>query len=77
MASIGCLFCQFVAETADALRIHSASCEKHPMMIENNTMRRIIANSEIDCVYCKLPKVDMAKCVSGFPGCARADDMML
>lgn len=43
---------------------------------ENDKLRGIIANAPIPCIYCKLPKDDMAKCRSGFPGCARADDMM-
>lgn len=42
---------------------------------ENDTMRGLLANSALDCVYCGLPVADIGKCASGFPGCARADDM--
>jgi hypothetical protein len=44
---------------------------------ENDTMRVIIAKSDLDCIYCGLPKKDMAKCKHGFPGCGRADDLLL
>jgi len=43
---------------------------------ENNRLRRIIAESGMGCIYCGLPKAEMAKCPYGFPGCARADDML-
>lgn len=45
------------------------------LLAENNTLRALWANSEMDCVYCGLSKANMSKCLSGFPGCARADDM--
>jgi len=44
---------------------------------ENDIMRGLIAESNMDCIYCGLPKADMVKCPSGFPGCGRADDMLL
>ena len=44
---------------------------------ENDKLRGIIAKSSLDCMYCGLPKADMAKCAHGFPGCGRADDMMV
>lgn len=44
---------------------------------ENNTLRGLLGNSAKDCVYCGLPAKDQAKCKSGFPGCARADDQSL
>jgi len=43
---------------------------------ENTRLRAALATSKDPCVYCKLPKEEMAKCRSGFPGCARADDLM-
>ena len=43
---------------------------------ENRQMRMIIANSGMDCIYCGLPKNDMAKCQQDFPGCSRAGDLM-
>ena len=44
---------------------------------ENDTLRGLIAKSNLPCVYCSLPASDMAKCSSGFPGCGRADDLMM
>jgi hypothetical protein len=41
---------------------------------ENTRLRAALANSELPCVYCTLPAGEIAKCASGFPGCARADD---
>ncbi len=43
---------------------------------ENDKLRGMIAYSDMNCVYCGLPKADMNKCQHGFPGCGRADDMM-
>lgn len=43
---------------------------------ENNRLRAALASSKDPCVYCQLPKDEMTKCRSGFPGCARADDLM-
>lgn len=43
---------------------------------ENDTMRSIIAFSDLPCMYCGLAKAEMGRCQSGFPGCARADDIM-
>jgi hypothetical protein len=37
----------------------------------------IIAKSDIDCIYCGLPKKDITKCAHGFPGCGRADDLLM
>jgi len=34
-----------------------------------------LAESDKACVYCELPKAEMGACASGFPGCARADDL--
>ena len=42
---------------------------------ENDFMRLRLAESDKDCVYCQLPKSETARCSSGFPGCARADDL--
>jgi hypothetical protein len=43
---------------------------------ENNKLRAILAAGKGDCVYCGLPAADIAKCLHGFPGCARMDDMV-
>jgi hypothetical protein len=42
---------------------------------ENDILRGIVANAKIPCVYCGLE--NMAECKLGFPGCAKADDMMI
>jgi len=42
---------------------------------ENDKLRFILAKGEGECVYCGLPKKDMARCIYGFPGCGRADDL--
>ena len=43
---------------------------------ENDKLRAYIADSTYPCLYCGLSKEDTAKCVHGFPGCGRADDLM-
>lgn len=43
---------------------------------ENDYLRGLVASVHMPCVYCKLPLAEMGKCQSGFPGCARADDML-
>lgn len=40
-------------------------------------LRGIIAESDLPCLYCKLAKKDILKCASGFPGCGRADDLLI
>lgn len=44
---------------------------------EADSLRLFIAKSDLPCIYCGLPKADMGKCASGFPGCGRADDLVL
>ena len=44
---------------------------------ENNTLRGLLGNSSKPCPYCGLAAEDQAKCIRGFPGCARADDQQL
>lgn len=44
---------------------------------DNEVLRGIIAESDLPCLYCKLPKAEMNKCRSGFPGCGRADDLLM
>jgi hypothetical protein len=43
---------------------------------ENDQLRSLLSTSKADCAYCGLPANRMAECASGFPGCARADDML-
>lgn len=44
------------------------------VVAENTRLRAALAMSERPCAYCSLPADEWAKCASGFPGCARADD---
>lgn len=46
------------------------------LLNENDILRGLVAKGQGDCVYCGLKAEDMAKCKSGFPGCARMDDIM-
>ena len=50
--------------------------ELREVQSENTRLRAALANSNGACVYCTLPKEQWAECRSGFPGCARADDVM-
>lgn len=43
---------------------------------ENDKLRGLLAQGKGDCVYCSLSAADIAKCASGFPGCARMDDIV-
>ena len=42
---------------------------------ENSVLRAKLSHSKDPCMYCGLKKEDMSRCQSGFPGCARGDDM--
>ncbi len=64
------------------LRLSDASeCEKYlrdtlaEANKENDKLRGILAASKLPCIYCGLE--DMGLCRKGFPGCARADDLMV
>ncbi len=46
------------------------------LVAENDRLRAMLAKSNADCPYCGLASSDMARCASGFPGCARADDIL-
>lgn len=58
---------------ADAEFWHKVADER---AAEITRLRAALAASELPCQYCTLSKEDWAKCASGFPGCARADDAM-
>lgn len=51
-----------------------ATDEINRLRAENSAMRTVLAKSPIPCVYCGLD--DMSRCERGFPGCARADDII-
>jgi hypothetical protein len=63
------------SEILQAASLPVAVPEIESLRKENDTLRRILANSNDICVYCGLTKASMAECVHGFPGCHRADDM--
>lgn len=56
-------------------RLEAAEREREEARKENDFMRLRLAESDKACVYCALPKGEMGACASGFPGCARADDL--
>lgn len=56
----------------DALRAEVERLRK-----ENDMLRAKFAMSNEPCLYCNLPANRMNECPSGFPGCGRADDMLI
>lgn len=52
----------------------NSGLERDDARAENTRLRAALAMSDQPCVYCTLPAEEWAKCCSGFPGCARADD---
>jgi len=58
-----------------AARCDEAEAERDEARKENDFMRLRLAESDKACVYCSLPKAEMGACASGFPGCARADEL--
>lgn len=57
--------------------IENLTVSNQRLMNDNEQLRFILAKSDLDCIYCGLPKKDMAKCAHGFPGCGRADDLLM
>lgn len=57
-------------------RLEAAEREREEARKENDFMRLRLAESDKACVYCDLPKTEMGACAHGFPGCARADDLL-
>lgn len=43
---------------------------------ENTRLRGLLADANIPCIYCKLPKDNIKLCPRGFPGCGRMDDLI-
>jgi hypothetical protein len=50
--------------------------EVNRLEAENENLRGLLAKGLGACVYCQLPAEDISKCQSGFPGCARMDDIV-
>ena len=59
-----------------ATALERVTRERDEALAENTRLRAALAQSELPCVYCSLPKDEWAKCAQGFPGCGRADDAM-
>jgi hypothetical protein len=51
------------------------AAERRRLYDETTLLRAALATSKDPCLYCQLPADEMAKCRSGFPGCARMDDL--
>lgn len=51
--------------------------EVERLRAENDKLRAKLGNSPEPCAYCALPADKLLDCHMGFPGCPRADDMML
>ena len=54
---------------AQGLELRAAELQK-----ENSCLRTMVAKANIPCAHCGLD--DMSKCLHGFPGCAKADDIL-
>ena len=50
--------------------------ELNAAIASDTRLRAALATSKDPCIYCLLPKEQMAECRAGFPGCSRADDLM-
>lgn len=59
-------------------KLHEEACKILKQdQLEVDKLRVLLATSNANCAFCGLPAAEMAKCASGFPGCSRADDMLL
>lgn len=61
---------------SDALAAHAYKVACETLEAEVERLRAALAQSELPCIYCTLPKEDWHKCRHGFPGCSRGDDAM-
>lgn len=58
-------------------RTNKAEAEVERLREENDKLRAKLGNSPEPCAYCGIPADKLLECRHGFPGCPRADDMML
>lgn len=50
--------------------------ENQKLIEENDKLRGLLAKGDKDCAYCGLKAEEIGRCASGFPGCARMDDII-
>lgn len=63
------------AEKQQQSELASLRKEVEGLRAENTTLRTVVAKAPgTPCVYCGLE--DMSRCAAGFPGCAKADDII-
>lgn len=65
------------ANAALIARAPTLAAEVEALRAENDKLRAKLGNSPEPCAYCALPADKLLDCHMGFPGCPRADDMML
>lgn len=53
------------------------AAEVEELRAENDKLRAKLGNSPEPCAYCGIPADKLLDCQHGFPGCPRADDMVL
>ena len=65
------------ANAALIARAPTLAAEVEEMRAENDKLRAKLGNSPEPCAYCGIPADKLLDCQHGFPGCPRADDMVL
>lgn len=67
----------FDALKAAQVNLAERDVEVERLREENDKLRAKLGNSPEPCAYCGIPADKLLECRHGFPGCPRADDMML
>lgn len=65
------------ANAALIARAPTLAAEVEELRAENDKLRAKLGNSPEPCAYCGIPADKLLDCQHGFPGCPRADDMVL
>jgi regulator of replication initiation timing len=66
-----------VDEIVELTRAPTLAAEVEELRAENDKLRAKLGNSPEPCAYCGIPADKLLDCQHGFPGCPRADDMVL